>query len=78
MIDVKEMAMWTKTELKKVEEYLQKLFKNQTITLKEPFSEDAPAEVSVNGEFIAVVYKNEDEQEVSYDLNMSILPEDIE
>ncbi|MBP5161037.1 MAG: DUF3126 family protein [Alphaproteobacteria bacterium] len=70
--------MWVKTELQKVEGYLQKLFKNQGITLKEPFSKDAPAEVSLGGEFIAVIYKNEDEGEISYDLNMSILPEDIE
>ena len=70
--------MWTKNELQKVEKYLQKIFKNQDITLKEPFSEDAPAEVSIGGEFIAVVYKNQDEEEISYDLNMSILQEDVE
>ena len=70
--------MWTKNELQRVESYLRKLFKNQDIAVKEPFSQDAPAEVSVGGEFIAVIYKNKDEQEISYDLNMSILPEDIE
>ena len=69
--------MWTKTELQKVEGYLRKLFKNQDITLKEPFAEDAPAEMSIAGEFVAVIYKNEDEQELSYDLNMSILQEDV-
>ena len=69
--------MWTKSELQKVEGYLRKLFKNQDIALKEPFSEDAPAEMSVGGEFLAVIYKNEDEQELSYDLNMSILQEDV-
>ena len=70
--------MWTKNELQRVESYLQKLFKNQDISVKEPFSQDAPAEVSIGGEFIAIIYKNEDEQEISYDLNMSILPEDVE
>ncbi|MBR4931738.1 MAG: DUF3126 family protein, partial [Alphaproteobacteria bacterium] len=39
---------------------------------------DAPAEVYVGKEFIGVVYKNDDDGEISYDWNMSILPEDIE
>jgi len=35
-------------------------------------------EVLIDGEFLGVLYKNEDEGEVSYDLNMSILPMDLD
>ena len=40
--------------------------------------DDAPAELMINGQFAGVVYKNEDEGETSYDLNMTILPEDLQ
>ena len=72
--------MFKKSEMKKVEKYLQTLFKNQTIFVNEGNAkgDDAPAELMVNGQFAGVVYKNEDEGEISYDLNMSILPEDLQ
>ena len=34
-------------------------------------------EVLINGEFIGLVYKDEDEGETSYDFNMSILDFDL-
>lgn len=69
--------MFTKTEMQQVEKYFQTLFKNQGFSLKEGTGHDAPAEVYLSGAFIGVVYKNEDEGEISYDFNMSILPEDL-
>jgi len=35
------------------------------------------AELLIKGEFIGLVYKNVEEGETSYDLNISILEEDI-
>ena len=61
-----------------VQTYFRKLFSNEDIFLSEGTGKDAPAEVSLGGQFIGVVYKNEDEGETSYDFNMSILPEDLE
>jgi hypothetical protein len=65
-----------KTEVTKIQSYLQTKFGNPGITLRDRKVEDS-LEVLINGEFIAVLYKDEDEGETSYDLNMSILDIDI-
>lgn len=65
-------------EMKKVQTYLQQLFWNPEITLQKGSGNDAPAEVFIGKEFVGVVYKNDDDGEISYDWNMSILAEDIE
>jgi hypothetical protein len=65
-----------KTEVTKIQSYLQNKFGNPGITLRDRKVEDS-LEVLINGEFIAVLYKDEDEGETSYDLNMSILDIDI-
>ncbi len=65
-------------EMMKVQTYLQQLFWNPEITLQAGEGKDSPAEVFVGKEFIGVVYKNDDDGDISYDWNMSILQEDIE
>lgn len=65
-----------KTEVAKIQTYLQKKFGNPGIALRDRKTEDS-LEVLINGEFIAVIYKDEDEGETSYDLNMAILDIDI-
>lgn len=66
-----------KSEVAKIQTYLQKKFGNPGITLKDRKSDDS-LEVLINGEFIAVIYKDEDEGETSYDLNMAILDIDVD
>ncbi len=68
----------TPEENEKVQIYLQQLFWNPEINVQPGQGKDAPAEVYVGKEFIGVIYKNDDDGEISYDWNMSILPEDIE
>ncbi|MGN1063704.1 MAG: DUF3126 family protein [Alphaproteobacteria bacterium] len=70
--------MLTPAEMEKVQTYLQQLFWNPEIRLQKGEGHDAPTEVYVGKEFIGVIYKNEDDGEISYDWNMSILSEDIE
>lgn len=64
-------------EIQALTSYFQKLFGNQSITIKAGSDSAAPAELSVNGEFVGVIYRNFDEGELSYDFNMAILPEDL-
>lgn len=68
----------TAEEMEKIQTYLQQLFWNPEIIVRPGTGKDAPAEAYVGKEFIGVIYKNSDEGEISYDWNMSILPEDIE
>lgn len=66
-----------KTEITKLQTYLQKKFGNPGLTLRDRKVEDS-LEVLLNGEFLAVIYKDTDEGETSYDLNMSILDIDVD
>ena len=67
----------TPDEIKKVQAYLQKKFGLPELNLRTRKTNDS-VEVLLNGEFIGVIYKDEDEGEVSYDFNMAILDIDID
>ena len=68
----------TQAENEKVQTYLQQLFWNPEIAVRAGAGNDAPAEVYIGKEFVGVVYKNDDDGEISYDWNMSILQDDID
>ena len=70
--------MLTKKEMEDLENYFKKILSSQTVAVKYGNGKDSPAEVYLKDEFLGVIYKNEDEGEVSYDFNMSVLPEDLE
>jgi hypothetical protein len=66
----------TKDELLKVEKYLQNKFSNQDIKIN-PSKSDDMAEVYIKNEFVGTLYRDEDEGEVSFDFNMSIIDIDL-
>ncbi|MCG8577027.1 MAG: DUF3126 family protein [Flavobacteriales bacterium] len=70
-----------KSEIARVQAYLQRLFRLDTIQLQGRANKDDSVEVSIGDEFIGVIFKDEDEGETSYAFNMAILdidlPEDI-
>ena len=63
-------------EIVAVQNYLTRLFENERISLKKGRAEDQ-VEVYVKNEFVGTVYRDEDEGEVSYSFNMSILDIDL-
>ncbi len=65
-----------KSELIKLENYLVNQF-GSDFQLKLSKSKDS-AEVYLHNEFIATIYKDEDDGEISYTLTMSILDIDLE
>ncbi len=66
-----------KTETTKLEKYLQKKFGNPGLALRPRQTADS-LEVLLNGEFLGVIYKDEDEGELAYDFNMAILDIDLD
>ena len=64
-------------ELKKVEGYLRRLFNNQTISVKARPRKDDSAEVFVGEEFIGVIYRDDEDEELSYNFTMAILGMDL-
>ena len=65
-----------RSEIWRLEKYLRNLFRLDTITVLDRPQADS-VEVHVAGEFIGLIYKNDEEGEVSYDFNMSILEMDL-
>ncbi|MBL1241892.1 MAG: DUF3126 family protein [OCS116 cluster bacterium] len=66
------------TEVTKLQNYLQKLFDNQNIQVKIRPNQTDSVEVYMKDEYIGLIYKDEDEGEVSYDFQMAILDFDLQ
>jgi len=60
-----------------VEAYLQKKFGNNSIRLRQAANDPNMAEVYIKEEFIGTLYQDNEEGELSFDFNMSILGEDL-
>jgi hypothetical protein len=67
----------TPNEIARVQDYLRRTFGNDRITIVPPPKRGAPIEMLIGDEFIGVVHRDEDEGEVSYDLHITILSEDL-
>jgi hypothetical protein len=67
----------TKDELSQLEKYLRKTFKSQTIEVRARPKKKDSAEVYIDDEFVGVLYRDEDEGEVSYQFQMAILEIDL-
>jgi Protein of unknown function (DUF3126) len=66
-----------KTEITRLQTYLRQRLGNQNIAIAARKEAKDSAEFTINGEFAGVIYRDEDEGEVSYDLNMAILEMDL-
>ncbi len=64
----------TRSEIWRLEKYL---FRLDTITIAERPKQADSVEVQVAGEFIGVIFKDEEDGEVSYAFNMAILEMDL-
>ncbi|MCB1531525.1 MAG: DUF3126 family protein [Alphaproteobacteria bacterium] len=64
-------------EVSRLQSYLQDKFGHNGIALKMREKANDSVEVILNGEFIGVIYKDEDEGEISFDFNMAILEMDL-
>lgn len=66
-----------KSEIIRLQKYLQVKFGNHKLSLKERKEDKDSLEVVLDGEFIGTVYRDEDEGDISYDFNMAILEMDL-
>ena len=64
-----------RSELLRVEKYMRDKFGNATITLAD--QADGSCEVNIDGEFIGVIFRDDEDDEVSYDFHMAILDIDL-
>ena len=67
----------TRTEILRIQKYLNSKFESTKFALKESQTNDDSMEVHLDGEFIGLIYRDEDEGEVSYAFQMAILEMDL-
>ncbi len=71
------MSEFQATELPPLQAFLQRRFGKEGFALKMRERAKDSVEVLLDNEFIGVLYKDEEDGEVSYDFNMAILQEDL-
>ncbi len=71
------MSAMNKSEITRLQKYLQDKFGNKQLSLAERKEAKDSVEVMLNGEFIGVIYRDDDEGDISYDFNMAILEMDL-
>jgi hypothetical protein len=67
-----------KDELARLQAYLRKTFGAPTLEVRPQGKKDDMAEVFINNEFVAALYREEEEGETSYQFQMAILDMDLE
>ncbi len=65
------------SEVSRIQKYLRDLFRLDTIEVRQRPQKDDSSEVYIGDEFIGVIFRDDDEGEVSYAFNMAILEVDL-
>lgn len=67
----------TKTEIMRLRKYLNDKFESNKFSLKTDAATGDSVEVYYDGEFIGIIYRDEDDGEISYAFQMAILEIDL-
>ena len=67
----------TPAEIKSLENYLRKTFGQESIEVRKRTKKQDSVEVFVKEEFIGVIYKDDEDNEVTYQFQMAILEDDL-
>ena len=65
-------------EIKKLDAYLKKVFNNPSLEVRARPKKDDSCEVYKEDELLGVIYRDEDEGELSYNFSMAILDIDLD
>lgn len=65
------------SEIARLQQYLQGKFSVPNLTVRGRANKDDSAEVYLGDEFIGVIFRDDEEGDVSYDFNMAILEIDL-
>jgi hypothetical protein len=67
-----------KEELARLQSYLRKTFGTANLTVRARPKKDDSAEVYIGDDFVAVLFREDEDGEVSYQFQMAILEMDLE
>ncbi|WP_336276821.1 DUF3126 family protein [Bartonella sp. CB178] len=65
-------------EIKKLDSYLKSTFQNSALQVRGRPKKSDSCEVYIGDEFLGIIYRDEDEDELSYNFSMAILDIDLE
>ena len=65
------------SEILRLEAYMRKKFELPSIEIRQRPNKDDSVEVHIGEEFIGVIFRDDEDGEVSYDFNMAILDFDL-
>ncbi len=68
----------TREEIVSLETYLRKLFQLQSIEVRQRPNKDDSAEVYIGDEFVGVMFRDDDDGDLSYQFQMAILDIDLQ
>jgi len=63
--------------MKKLQAYFRRLFGNETIIVKARPQKDDSAEVYIGEEFIGLLFRDDEDEDLSYNFTMAILDFDL-
>jgi hypothetical protein len=67
----------TPNDIARVQDYLRRTFENDKIVIDVPAKRGAPVEVRVGDEFIGVLHRDDDDDDISWSLLITILEDDL-
>lgn len=65
-------------EIRKLDAYFKRTFQNPALTVKARPRKDDSCELYLGEEFLGIIFKDEEEGELSYNFSMAILDIDLE
>jgi len=68
----------TPAEAAAVQAHLRRLLGNQRLVVAKPDRKNASVELRVGEEFIGTIHRDDEEGEISYDVRIVVLSEDLE
>ena len=67
----------TRSEVVRVQQYLRNKFGTKRLNLSEPSAKDGSVEVNIGDEFIGIIYRDDEDGDVSYAFHMAIMEMDL-
>ncbi len=64
-------------EIRKLDAYFKRTFQNQSLQVKARPRKDDSCELYLEDEFLGIIFKDEDDGELSYNFSMAILDVDL-
>ncbi|EJF75092.1 hypothetical protein MEC_00568 [Bartonella alsatica IBS 382] len=64
-------------EIRKLDSYFKNIFQNSALQVRARPKKDDSCELYIGNEFLGIIYRDEDEDELSYNFSMAILDIDL-